>query len=68
VLLAVAIDPLEYPISPDREPLLFSFGPVDTLRQVCKVTSIKPGDAEEVEIECLPYVPGVYEYDSETPP
>jgi hypothetical protein len=68
VLLAVAIDPLDYPLGASREPLLFTFGPVDTLRQVCKVISIKPGDGEEVEIECLPYVPGVYEYDSETPP
>jgi hypothetical protein len=68
MVLAVELDDTQYAIGPDYDPPVFSFGPTGSETRLFKVVMIKPSGGEEVEIECVPYLPVVYAYDDATPP
>lgn len=68
VLVGGALDPDQFPISSDREPLMFTLGIENLETRLCKVVKVKPGSDEDVEIECIPYEPLVYADDESAAP
>lgn len=62
------LDPDLFAFETGWERPAFTFGPVDRVSQLARITSIKPGSGEEVEIECVPYNPAVYDFDDADPP
>lgn len=47
-----------------KEPVLFAFGPGDEWSRLCKITEISPSGDETVDISCVVYDEGVFQYDS----